>query len=484
MAVYGFCMLLKQLRNNNSRRGNLTSGRNHSFSQMNNISGFSLMSQNTIAATQNPMRHFDTMTLEIVGILTKCFSQPRLIKDVLYEGLNRAIESNGLIIPHILQYLDMHFRSYFIINDVQFEIKFDLIVHEKMDGSIEEMDNLGELVILMTKGLYLCDKHNLIFDSIVLKQLMESLVKGIARVTLENLGIIGGLTHKTSAIAVQFLNTIEALMTYCVWMTKPDNQLLKSLSKLFTLYSETEEVLKNKLPAKKGVKRGKKSSNDTEQTTQISQNTTSTSLQTNVVNFKPVTILNLGTLYRFLQLIHDDNASFVDANQSHTIRINRDLSRYILKSTIIRIEELQNEPDYRQVQHSRRIFDLVINISNLLFQKCLCRLEDLCMNFDPLTGQCAVECFKKVLLVTDALYKRKFDEVFMKTVDGTENNEKKNCYTIIEVVEKLIDKSINDASSNNEELDSDNILPLLLDCLEVLYQYIPGSDDNADKVRF
>lgn len=484
MAVFGFCMLLKQLKNNNSRRAHIGTGRNLSFSQTNIISGFSLMSQTSIANTQNPMRHLDTMTLEIVGILTKCFNQPRSIKDILYEGLHRAIEFNAQIIPHILQYLDMHFRSYFTIDETQFEIKFDLVVHEKLDGSIEEMDNLGELVMLMGKALFLCGKHNLLFDSVVLKNLMESLVDRIENVGLDSLGITGNLNHKTSAIACQFLNTVEALMAYCVWMTKPDNHLLKKLLRLYKLHSEMEEAIKAKVPAKKSSKKSKKPSDTdstSQQNTQTSQNAT-VSFQLRSVTFKPVCILDLATLERFLRLIHDDNATFVVPAQSHTIRINRELSRYILKSTILRIKELQHQPDYRHVQHSRRIFQIVSEISEILFQNCLSRLEDLCMSFDPITGQYSVECFNELLLVVDLLYKRKFEEYLRTVLNVKTGTTIENCNKIIEIMQALIEKSLRDESNIDDESNGEKIPPILLESLEILYRYIPGSDEKADMV--
>lgn len=71
--VYGFCLLLKNLRNNISRRavgGGSLSNNNLSFTQ-GNISGLSLMSQSTLGNRDNPQRHFDMLALEVVGLLRK-----------------------------------------------------------------------------------------------------------------------------------------------------------------------------------------------------------------------------------------------------------------------------------------------------------------------------------------------------------------------------------------------------------------------------
>lgn len=193
MGVYGFCMLLKQLKNNNSRRVN--TGNISTFSQINTISGFSLLSQTNLSGAGNPQRHLDTLTLEIVGILRKCFNQQKEIKDILYEGLHRTIEMNLQIIPHLMQFLDLHFRSYFTINDNEFEIKFDLVVHERPNGFIEEQDNLGELLNLIGTILYVCDSNNLIYDNVVLKNMMETIANRITDITLEQIGIVSDINY-------------------------------------------------------------------------------------------------------------------------------------------------------------------------------------------------------------------------------------------------------------------------------------------------
>lgn len=84
MGVYGFCMILKQLNNSNSQRSQM--GASGMCTQQ-SISGFSLMSQATLGNRNNPQRHFDMLTLEIIGLLRNCFTQNLEIKRTLYESM-------------------------------------------------------------------------------------------------------------------------------------------------------------------------------------------------------------------------------------------------------------------------------------------------------------------------------------------------------------------------------------------------------------
>ena len=83
MGVYGFCMLLKQLNNNNSQRTSISAG---NMMTQNSISGFSMMSQATMGNRDNPQRHFDMLTLEIIGCLRRCFTCHLDVKETLYES--------------------------------------------------------------------------------------------------------------------------------------------------------------------------------------------------------------------------------------------------------------------------------------------------------------------------------------------------------------------------------------------------------------
>lgn len=194
-AVHGFCVLLKELRNNNSARG--PSGLAGSqFS----ISGYSLMSQQHMDTANNPHRHFDMCVLEIVGILRKCFNQTYEIKKMLYDGLTNAVELNPKLTPHILLFLESHFREYICLADDAgtgsgsgVRIKFDKCVVEKcVDGipTVQVWDHFGKLLQLVGRGIVKCDEHHLDFETEDLKKVLTTLIDRIDSISLEDLGLV------------------------------------------------------------------------------------------------------------------------------------------------------------------------------------------------------------------------------------------------------------------------------------------------------
>lgn len=189
MGVYGFCLILKQLRNNSSCRGSASGLGSTQLS----ISGFSVMSQQIVDTANNPQRYFDMSVLEIIGILRKCFNQTFEIKEMLYDGLTNAIDVNPKLIPHILQFLDCHFRNYFHVTDTQVTIKFEKCVVEKSkDGivTIQIWDHVGKLLQLVAFCIVKCEQSNLEFETKDLKEFFQNVIKRIDMVSIEQLGLV------------------------------------------------------------------------------------------------------------------------------------------------------------------------------------------------------------------------------------------------------------------------------------------------------
>lgn len=190
MAIYGFCALLKQQRMNSSWRS--CSGR-VGPTQM-SISGFSLMSQQTMGSTSNPNMMFDMFVLEIIGILRKCFNQPYEIKAILYDGLLSAIQLNTKLIPHVLQFVDWHFRKYFTNDDDdEITINFDkCILETHIDDvpTIQIQDHIGQLMHFMSQCIILLETTGIEFDIGDLKEFFEKLLSKIDLITMEKLGLV------------------------------------------------------------------------------------------------------------------------------------------------------------------------------------------------------------------------------------------------------------------------------------------------------
>lgn len=203
-AVHGFCGILRELRNNNSCRGTVGLG----GSQF-NISGYSLMSQQHISSANNPYRHFDMCVLEIVGILRKCFNQTYEIKKMLYDGLTNAVEFNPKLTPHVLLFLESHFRDYICIVDHQLRIKFDKCITEKcIDGipTVQIWDHFGKLLQLIGRCIIKCDEHSLDFETEDMKELFDSLIGRIDTITVEQLGLV---SSRMLPVAVWHENNIN-----------------------------------------------------------------------------------------------------------------------------------------------------------------------------------------------------------------------------------------------------------------------------------
>lgn len=187
MGVHGFCVVLKILRDNNSRR---TRTGNGSLLTQPTISGFSLSSQLIQSNRMHKSRHFDMLSLEILGVLKKCFNQPSCVKITLYEGLSRAIDFNPKLIPHLLPFLTYHFVQYFEISDLSFNIKFEKIVRERNENVFDVWDSLGQLVFLMSRIVALARMNDLQCEIESVTKTLDTLTNKIDALTVEQLGLV------------------------------------------------------------------------------------------------------------------------------------------------------------------------------------------------------------------------------------------------------------------------------------------------------
>lgn len=188
MAVYGFCLILKQLRNNSAWRASARVG-----STQLSISGFSVMSQQTLSNGNNPNMAFDMCVLEIIGILRKCFNQTYEIKEILYDGLSNAIQQNPKLIPHVLQFLEWHFRSYFNEIGDTITINFDRAINEVDQGdttTIQINDHIGQLLQFITQCFILIEHHGLGFETADLTEFFEKFIDHIDSIGLDDLGLV------------------------------------------------------------------------------------------------------------------------------------------------------------------------------------------------------------------------------------------------------------------------------------------------------
>lgn len=356
MGVYGFCLVLKHLRENNARRA--TSGHvlasigggggggatqqqrmGYVFTQQ-SISGYSLMSQSMLiggsgggGADDNPQRHFDLLALEIIGVLRKCFNQTYEVKAVLYAGLYRAIDFNSRLTPHIVQFLEWHFHKYFEPSagagdevpppaavaanaDDSDVLVFRLgDVLRELDGALSVWDHLGHLVQLMGHCVCVGRRKGMANEVRAVGGRLDALLRRMVELNAEEtVGLVatgGVMDAKVAHLGGQLLNCLEALMGYAVWShgrrTEPvagdvpvageEEPSLAVVLRLFKQHRTVMEMLRAaNVPPKRSAKAKNAASGSTQEAPGAARRP---------VVFEPVNIWELATLERMLRVVFE-----------------------------------------------------------------------------------------------------------------------------------------------------------------------------------
>lgn len=258
MGVYGFCAVLKNLRESNAA-SRATTGIQQSgsgawlSSTQHCISGYSMMSQalHGSAAVATPQRNFDILALEILGILRKCFNETVDIKVCLYEGLLKAVDFNPKLTPHILLFLEWHFQSYIGLDVQPLKIRFDLVVmtiggsSDGDDKPVVVRDHVGRLVQLMAHCVRMCQTAQLDGDISTVDNLLLALMERIDELDAEKFCLVGSqLDERMGHIGCQYLNCLEALMEHALWTINESNKNVEIILKLNKHHAEIVEEFK------------------------------------------------------------------------------------------------------------------------------------------------------------------------------------------------------------------------------------------------
>ncbi|XP_075166591.1 Fanconi anemia complementation group I [Haematobia irritans] len=474
MAVYGFCMILKQLNNSNSQRSQMSAS---GMCTQLSISGISLMSQTTLGNRNNPQRHFDMLTLEIIGVLRSCFNQTLDIKLCLYENLQRAVELNPKLVPHVLQFIDWHFRSFFTVpieddEESQFVIKFDKIVAAKdlQECDIEIYDNLGKLLIFVSHCLVIFEKFENEYDTREIKRLIKLSLENVIGRKIKFEDLTGSLTHLKNELILQQLNFIEGLMAHSLLTSKQTNENVKQLLPLFKEHEHLTEGLKS-LSHKKGPKKTKPT-NDNE----IS-NITINGVPVKKIHSQAENIWDLSIIERFLRLLHEDIVPFAARQDTQALRSKVSLVNYVLEVAAAKVSQIRLEPSYKQLSHSKRTLKYLTDITKVIYERCIKRLHDVWRNFDMQTASLAMECFRQCVQTANEVYKAKFQTFFIKGFDFHMLDKSKECIAVLQdVMDEFMKEEFDEDHNANESLLSDTNgrkIPInIFLSLEVLYDNI------------
>ncbi|XP_004534830.1 Fanconi anemia group I protein isoform X2 [Ceratitis capitata] len=485
MAIYGFCMILKQLNSSNSVRTQLSAS---SFCTQHSISTFSLMSQ-AMVNRPNCSRNFDMLTLEIVGQLRNCLSSNITMKRVLYENLQRGVELNPKLVPHVLQFIDCHFRSFFRVSHDKKDIEDYCILFERSVRSttakadeLEVQDNIGLLIQLVSHCLANFQQFESEYNvSEIVRLLRLAVTKVINKDTYFEEESDNPQYTKT-ALVEEHMNFLEGLISYSLLASQPHNCTIQYILPLFKAHCKVSEKYKSyaSLSTKQSQKnhRTNKVDGSTIKNLAINGSVVKNSKNPNMAN-----IWDLPIIEKLLRLLHEDNVRFATSDITEPLRSNVVFVKYVLEVSAEKMEALRNEPEYKQLTHSRRTLKYLTDVTKILYERCIFRLRDMWSNFDKEVAALSCECFQQCLQSANAIYKKNFVEIYMKGFDFYAVNRNKQCPEVLHnIIDEFMeeDQSFDPSTLNRNSDDSnsyrDRILHALIQCLEVLYDNIMYED--------
>ncbi|KAL9917468.1 Fanconi anemia complementation group I [Glossina fuscipes fuscipes] len=473
MAVYGFCMILKQLNNCNSQRSQVNVS---SICTQQNISSCGFMSQSASATLNRSHRHFDMLSLDIMGILRNCLQQSVDVKVTLYENLQRAVELNNKLVPHIVQFIDWHFRSYFESpleedDSNQFKVKFEKITKatDDQENEIHIYDNLGLLLVFIAHCLVIFENFEYEYNVREMRRLIETSIERTLNKGIKFESTMGNLTLLKNELILQQLNFLEGLMAYCILMSKSNNDYVKHILGLFKEHENLMERLKS-LSTKKSIKKSKTNIDPENATLGSSINSSATKKGPN----KPENIWNLVVVERFMRLLHEDVVPFASANMATPLRSHVNLVRYVLEVAGHKVEAIHLQPLYKQLSHSKRTFKYLSDITKVVYERCIKVLPMLWKEFDLTSASLATECFRQCLNTANITYKTKFSDTFVRNFDLHASNKSSECILVLQnIIQTYMEEESSDAADSMLNDPEGCKIPYnLLLSLEILYENI------------
>ncbi|XP_026842269.1 Fanconi anemia group I protein homolog [Drosophila persimilis] len=485
MAIYGFCMILKQLNNSNALRQTSSAT---SFCTQQSISGYSMMTQNSLGSRSNPQRNFDMLTLEIIGMLRNCLQQQFDIRCTLYENLQRAVELNAKLVPHVLQVIDWHFRSFFDTPsaeeaaddlDTVFRIRYDQLVtaSDQQHMEIQLKDNLGKLVQFVANCLVTFERAPSGYDTREISRLLALCVQRMVANRLPIDDVSPPATHLKCALVLQQLNLIEGIVSHLLLSSKPSNDAICQVLPLFKQHCKLLDDLKTLAGSSKKLQKQSKKTVSNDTTTSIF-NLTVNGIPMKSMCTQPENIWDLSILDKLLHLLLDDVVPFAASEKTIQLRSNESLVRYVVQITAEKVKNIRLEPDYKQLAYSKRTFKQLTDITKIIYERCIRRLPELWRDFDMQTSSLAAQCFVECLRTAHETYSKKFKE-YVKGFDmASLNRSKAVTYVVQDVLDEFMKEYASDDSLNKDTFIAK--LPVyLLESLEILFDHIDYGERAA-----
>lgn len=451
LAIHSFCVMLKYVKK--PRKGSM----NEYFGSSQNLSMLSFMSQTQLPSTgEGNMRRVGVMVLEILGILKKCFSHNAEYRVTLYEDIIDAITLNEFIIQNVVELVEPYFRDYFDNENREVVMSFENIFKQTDGGDVIVMDNLGKFLVFFITCLETAqDKKMLDEDKNQFRtyfDIIDKLIEKISEVTLNQIGVFSVLDFKASVQISQFLNCIEALMTFCCRNLDNDRNVKKFL-KLFEKHVWlTKEALKIYENSKKSKKGGK--------LTQIGP--------AKKIELNLDCVWNLKTCLMYTKIIFDDSS---DNENVKKIQQNIDFVRFVLKSLNQKIHQLLTSTENLKMKNSRKTFNDLKEISSHLYNQMSSKnFKNFYSVFDAESAHYLIESFKNSLLCVETIFTSRWQE-FLQKITGKNDSIETCNQKVIRTIQDLIDWAFDDQDENiaNEE-NGEKIVLNLFASYEILFK--------------
>ncbi|XP_067004325.2 Fanconi anemia group I protein [Anabrus simplex] len=455
MAVTGFLLLLKTLDVKNL-------GAISQCSQ-GNSSGNSYSSQVHSQVNESS----EAISLELLYVLRRCFVQQVEVRHSFYHGLYDAICKNPSLYPLVLNLLLEHFNQFYNAGeDTLPPLDFKKIVIMK-DTEATLQEPLALLVFVLQQ--IVTKAHNVESSSTSnkslnsLESILESLTKRMIKCTLEDFGLDNTVnlsdtlpeSQQMLEMYKQMLGVYEALMSYCVatW-TRDTPDHYQRLVDLFKGYSKLLEF------SKLSSKGNKKAEADGPATQGQKKKKGDTSGKGRPPALKLVTILDLKTIIRMLQLLYQRPLEWASTDSANMLRGRREFSRYVMQATLQQLHHIKSMKS-TEIKHFPALFSHCTEVGSVLYQNCIENLQDLSA-VDKLTSVLSVECFYELLLVVKLHFKSQFSRFLDTVVEvSREDGLPAQLLKVIEKFQSLLEDNVT-ADEEDEDEPGVKKLPVLL----------------------
>ncbi|XP_056642069.1 Fanconi anemia group I protein isoform X1 [Diorhabda sublineata] len=455
IAVNGYLKLIKNLKISNMAA--LSQNSIGSFASGHSVFTQISINKNTQSATAGNFSN-ESLCLEILTILKRCFMQQENVRTKFYQGLYDVVCLNPQLCIPVLDLLWFHFKKYYVMEEDQLPpLAFDKIVVSKEAQMILE-EPLGKLIhtigLIVTKISELEDeKENITVVKFV--TVLESLCRRMSNCELIHFELDDGTdlldiipeSQKKSHILKEAMSTYEALLGYKIfsWNLHSDKQS-QTVNSLFQGYNRLIHFSKSLSKPKKAESK-KKNANKSTQPTQTQKKDSHKSANK---SFKiPDTVWDFEIAKKALNLLYEPKLTWVTASEANVIKTKKELHQHVLAATLFLIREVKRRKDL-ETGTKKIYYDHITEVASLLFRGIVRRMNEF-VDFDSATAVLALECFDLILHTINVNYKPNLQSFLSKIVSDDKNEDIVTSLTVIvEIYEKMFENGEEEAVDDPE----------------------------------